>query len=354
MVRLLYLGVAFGTLVSANAASSHGGSWDTLAPIPIAPRQEHGAVALSDQKLAIIGGIVPNSNGPGFNTTSMYQIYDIPSNSWSSAADAPIEVNHPNVAVVDGKVYLLGGLSVATGGAWRAFPESWVYDPITNVWTPIDSMPLGTERGSATVGVHGKKIYLAGGMRTLEPIGELGEQDTVDFVTAFDTEIMSWCTLPPFARNLPEVRDHAGGSVAGNQFYLIGGRERGQRNVKDTVFTLDLDNLEGGWTRKGSRMPTARGGVVTGTVNGKIYIFGGEGNSAEGTNGIFNETEVFDTKTEIWKRLAPMPVPRHGGSAVAIRGSIYLPGGGLQEGGSPDSTFDVYRPKQQFSPFFLY
>ncbi|GKT82484.1 kelch repeat-containing protein [Colletotrichum tofieldiae] len=135
-------------------------------------------------------------------------------------------------------------------------------------------MPPGEQRGSATVGVHGKKIYLAGGMRTLEPIGEMGEQDTVDFVTAFDTENMSWCTLPPFARSLPEGRDHAGGSVASNNFYVIGGRERGQRNVKDTVFTLDLDNLEGGWIMKESRMPTARGGVVTGTVNGKIYIFG--------------------------------------------------------------------------------
>ncbi|GKT55848.1 kelch repeat-containing protein [Colletotrichum tofieldiae] len=214
-------------------------------------------------------------------------------------------------------------------------------------------MPPGEQRGSATVGVHGKKIYLAGGMRTLEPIGEMGEQDTVDFVTAFDTENMSWCTLPPFARSLPEGRDHAGGSVASNNFYVIGGRERGQRNVKDTVFTLDLDNLEGGWIMKESRMPTARGGVVTGTVNGKIYIFGGEGNSAEGTDGMFNEVEVFDTKKEIWKRLAPMPLPRHGGSAVAIGGSIYLPGGGLREGGSPDSTLDVYRPKRWFSPFFL-
>ncbi|GKT43446.1 Kelch-like protein terF [Colletotrichum spaethianum] len=207
-------------------------------------------------------------------------------------------------------------------------------------------MPPGEERGSATVGVYGKKIYLAGGMRTLEPIGEAGEQDTVDTVTAFDTESLSWYTLPSTAQNLPEGRDHAGGSVVGSKFYVIGGRERGQRNVKDTVFMLDLDNLEGGWTTKDRRMPTARGGVVTGAVNGKVYVFGGEGNPAAGTNGIFNETEVFDAKTESWKRLAPMPLPRHGGSAVAIGGGIYLPGGGLREGGSPDSTLDAYRPKK--------
>ncbi|WYZ34058.1 hypothetical protein EsH8_I_000334 [Colletotrichum jinshuiense] len=348
MPRLLAAVFILGNLLLglAVAASACGGTWEALASIPIAPRQEHTVVAVSNTTLAVVGGIIPGPSGLGFNTTSIVQLYDVRTDKWSSATDAPIEVNHPNVATVNGKIYLLGGLSVASDGAWRAFPESWVYDPAIDVWRPVDPTPPGEERGSAAMGVSGKMIYLAGGMRTLEPTGEAGEQDTVDFVSAFDTESLAWVSLPSAAAVLPEGRDHAGAAVIDNKFYVVGGRRRGQRNVKDTVFVLDLENLEDGWTLSGSRMPTPRGGVMTGAVNGKIYVFGGEGNLAEESNGIFNETEVFNTKTETWRRLAPMSVPRHGGSATTIGNGIYLPGGGLREGGSPVDVLDVYRPKQ--------
>ncbi|KAF6813805.1 kelch repeat-containing protein [Colletotrichum sojae] len=346
MRLLLNLGLLVRILPSVTATPKPSGAWETLAPIPIAPRQEHAAAALSATTLAILGGIVPSPAGEGFNTTSLVQLYHIPSGTWSRVTDAPVAVNHPNFAAVDGKMYLLGGLAPASDGAWRAFQESWVYNPDADSWSPIAPVPAGEERGSAAVGVLGKVVYLAGGMRTLRPTGETGEQDTVAFVSAFDTETGRWVSLPRAAAMLPEGRDHAAAAVVGRKFYVLGGRERGQRNVKDTVFILDLENLDAGWVTSRGRMPTPRGGVVAGAIGRKVYVFGGEGNAAKGSEGIFNETEVFDTKTETWKRLAPMAVPRHGGAAVAIADGIYHPGGGIQQGGSPVDIFDVYRPRR--------
>ena len=91
-------------------------------------------------------------------------------------------------------------------------------------------------------------------------------------------------------------------------------------------------------------MPTARGGVVSGTVGKKIYVLGGEGNTAEDSDGIFDGIEVFDTVKESWESVGKMSLPRHGGQAVAVKGGIYLPGGGISEGGSPVQTLDVYWP----------
>ncbi|KAJ4179719.1 hypothetical protein NW755_012278 [Fusarium falciforme] len=320
------------------------GNWKILSPIPIAPRQEHSVVALSDTTLAIIGGIIPNPDGEGINTTSIVQLYDIPSDSWRSVAPAPIQVNHPNVAVVDGKIYLLGGLFVASDGAWRAFSDSWVYDPDRDEWSSLDPIPDAEERGSAAVGVYGGTIYMAGGMRTLVPGGPGGEQDTVDFVSAFDTVSSKWINLPKPAKKIPEGRDHAGVSVVGKKFYVLGGRLRGQHNVKDTVFILDLKNLHKGWTTSEARMPTPRGGVVSGTIGCEVYIMGGEGNTAAGAEGVFGNVEVFDTKSETWRKLDAMRLPRHGGSAVAVNEGIYLPGGGMRLGGSPVDVLDVYWP----------
>ncbi|KAJ3526817.1 hypothetical protein NM208_g11005 [Fusarium decemcellulare] len=344
MFTILTVVLIFWAAALASPTYPVKGRWEVLAPITIAPRQEHAVVAVSESTLAIVGGIIPNPNGEGVNTTNILQFYDIHSDAWRSAAPAPIEVNHPNVAAVDGKIYLLGGLSVASDGAWRAFSESWVYDPHEDQWSSLDPIPGGEKRGSAAVAVYGKTIYLAGGMRTLVPGGPGGEQDTVDFVSAFDTASSKWINVPEAAKQIPEGRDHSASSVVGSKFYLLGGRLRGQYNVKDTVFVLDFEDLEAGWTVSKGRMPTPRGGVVGGAVDGTIYVMGGEGNSAEGADGIFDEVEAFDTKTETWEKLEPMRLPRHGGMATSVGGGIYLPGGGIRVGGAPVDDLDVYWP----------
>ncbi|KAF4992806.1 hypothetical protein FGRMN_6908 [Fusarium graminum] len=339
--------VAFLTLFTGAFASvvpQGANTWKTLQSIPIAPRQEHSAVVLSKDTLAILGGIVPSDDEIGAETTAIVQFYNTRTNQWRRfATEAPIKTNHPNVAAVNGKMYLLGGLSTLDNGAWRAFPSSWVYNPDLDEWTELDPLPEGEERGSAAVGVHGSIIYMAGGLSILE-LTPGGGQGTVDVVSAFDTKTSKWLDLPEAARKLPEGRDHAGVSVVKNKLYVLGGRIRGQRNVKDTVFILDLDDLEAGWTTSEAKMPTPRGGVLSATVGSTVYIMGGEGNPVNGTKGVYNQVEAFDTETETWEKLGAMKVPRHGGAAVAIKGGIYVPGGGIAEGGAPVDTVDVYWP----------
>ncbi|KAM4054496.1 kelch motif domain-containing protein [Hirsutella rhossiliensis] len=280
--------LAFGGLaglVASSRSPSTAGRWRDLAPIPKAPRQEHTTVALSPTTLAVLGGIVTGSE-PAV-TTNIMQLYDIPTNTWSSAPNIPVPMNHINAAVVDGKIYLLGGLAVLSNGSWSAIPDSWVFDPEEAQWKSIAPMPKEVARGSAAMGVHGKTIYLAGGMTILVP-GVY--QNSVDTVSAFDTTKGTWKTL---SKQLPEGRDHAGAAVVDSAFYVLGGRNFGQNNVRDTVFSLNLKNHSGGWKDGSARLPTARGGLSIGTIGISIYAFGGEGNRAEGTNGVFNQTELL-------------------------------------------------------------
>ena len=333
----------FWLTVSAGvglAKPCEGGFWRDLAPIALTPRQEHVTVPLPPSSLAILGGIVPA--GEIFNTTDIVQIYDIQKDAWRSAAPMPVPLNHANAASLDGKIYLLGGLAVAPDGAWRAIPDSWVYDVASSTWQAIEPMPSNEARGSAAVGVYNKTIFLAGGMTVLSVIS--GEQASVDIVSAFDTVSGRWLALPAAATKIPGARDHAGGAVVGDSFFVLGGRDRGQANVRDTVFALDVKNLDAGWKTKVSKMPTARGGLAAAAVGAKVYTFGGEGNSAEGSSGVFNETEAYDTTSDSWAVLPPMKLPRHGTSATTIGGRIYIPGGGISIGGHPVDNVDVYEP----------
>ncbi|KAK7403915.1 hypothetical protein QQX98_010322 [Neonectria punicea] len=262
----------------SHCTSTTGERWEILQPLGGGPRQEHAAVAL-DSKIYVIAGIEPDASQPtGVSTISSVEVYDVQQDTWSYAAPLPIPMNHANVATVNGKVYVLGGLS--GGEAFRALPNSYEYNPSTDKWTELSPMPAGTERGSSILGVTGDTIIVAGG------------------------------------------------GVVGSNFYVVGGRFLGQVNVRDTVYALNLKTLR--W-RELARMPTPRGGVSVAIVGHRIYTFGGEGNLAPEAGFVFNETEVYDIKENCWQRLSPMNTPRHGMAAVTVNETIYTPGGGTRD-----------------------
>ena len=81
---------------------------------------------------------------------------------------------------------------------------------------------------------------------------------------------------------------------------------------------------EENWTQKAD-MPTARAGFATCSVNGKIYVIGGE---VEGFGNLSISTvEMYDPKTDTWERKADMPTSRSTSTSV-VDGKIYAIGGG--------------------------
>jgi len=217
-----------------------------------------------------------------------------------------------------------------------------VYTPTTDTWTSLPGTPAGQLRGSAAVGVYDKKIYLAGGLSELEFYGN-HTQRTVAVVSIFDTATKKWLDVPEAARKLPGGRDHAGAGVVGSKMYVLGRREDGQDNPKDTVFVLDLCDLEAGWKTAKGKMPTPRGGIASGTVGKKVYTFGGEGNKAV-ESGVFDQVEAYDTVRDSWESVGTMKLPRHGTYAVGVYGKVYIPGGGIVQSGGPVADFDVFEP----------
>lgn len=318
-------------------------TWTPLTPIPI-PRQEHTTVFVPPSTISVLGGIVPTNDNSTFPiaTASLVQLYSIPNNTWTTAAPLPYPLNHANAAVVNGKLYVLGGLADLGEPlpAWRGVGDSFVYSPATQTWSSIPSLPVGEKRGSAAVGVYNNKIILAGGMTDLELFPN-GSQNSVAVVSIFDTVLKRWMRVPRKAKYLPEGRDHAGAAVVDEKLYVLGGRNQGQANVKDTVYILDLCDLESGWKISNARMPTARGGVAAGVVGRKVYVFGGEGDQAV-KSGVFDEVELYDTARDKWTSAGTMRIPRHGTYAVGVGKRIYVPGGGVMQSGAPVADFDMF------------
>ena len=93
------------------------------------------------------------------------------------------------------------------------------------------------------------------------------------------------------------------------------------------------------WTTKAD-MPTARLGLSTSVVDGKIYAIGG-GYSIEGPHSRI--VEKYDPVNDTWTRKADMPTGRIGHATSAVNGKIYVIGGDLRSEVS-GHTVEEYDP----------
>jgi len=311
-------------------------SWSSGTPIASGPRQEHGTAIVGDD-IYIIGGIPASSsnNDTAFTSISLVEKYAIGTNTWTGAAALPINVTHANAAAVDGRIFVLGALvgTMSDTQSWTAVPDCFVYDPAADAWTALPPMPADQARGASAMAVRGKTIFVAGG----QTVVNLRGQDSVDTVSAYDTEAGTWRTLP----RLPAPRDHVVAQVIDGTLFVIGGRNHSV--IADTVFALDLDappEQPAAWVTKAA-MPTARGGLSAGVIGHRIFAFGGEENP-DSPVGIFNNSEAYDVETDRWARLEAMPHPRHGTAAATHGGRIYIPGGGTVQGAGPSRTLEIF------------
>jgi N-acetylneuraminic acid mutarotase len=268
------------------------------------------SVAELDGNIYVMGGY-PSSRV----TVRTVQVYDSAQNRWSLTTPLPIPLNHAMPAVANGRVYIIGGQTNASGDG--PFVNTvFEYDPATTNWSARAPMPTARSAGAAAV--IGDLIYVAGGR---PPQGQ-------DFAV-YNVTSNQWMTLP----SLPIGRNHLAATAINGRVYVAGGRLGAGFDSPLTAALEMYDPATRGWTNRAS-MLAPRGGVNGIAVDGCFFVFGGEG-----PNGIFNNNEMYVASMDRWFRLEPLPVAVHGVTGAAfLNGWIHLPGGGTQVGGNSGST----------------
>ena len=261
-------------------------------------------VAAVDGKVYVVGGF--DASGQAVATVEMY---DPATDCWMQRASLPSPLHHVNLAAVGSKLYVVGGLS---GSSFSASGTTLEYDPGLDRWSPLTSMPGGTERGASGVAVLDGRIVVAGGLRGV----------SVADASLFDPEADAWSPLQP----LGVARDHLGAATVGGQVYAVAGRAGGVLKAALEV----LDASSGSWSRRADIL-TARGGVAAAELSGRLVVLGGEGNSADPAGISTRPRATIPPPTPG----APNPRCRPAGTASARRRSgaaLYVPGGATHEG----------------------
>ena len=124
-------------------------AWETRAALPL-PRTEVAAATVGSE-IVVLGGFTIDRGA-----STRVDAYSPARNSWRRLPDLPVGVHHSMAVGAGGRLYVLGGYTVAgvplrtvfalEGGAWRTLPR----------------MPFA--RAAAGAGLAGQKIVVAGGV----------------------------------------------------------------------------------------------------------------------------------------------------------------------------------------------
>jgi N-acetylneuraminic acid mutarotase len=283
--------------------------------------------------------------------------------TWARKADMKIPRGGLSTAVVDGKIYAIGGIT-RVGGLPQTLLTVEVYDPATNKWTERAAMP--TKRFSLSTAVVNGKIYAIGG-RTFNLY--------FSSVEVYDPKADKWTKKfdMPGATHMPGKRSDLSASVVNGKIYVIGGgRVAGDAGLA----RVDAyDPATDTWTQK-TDIPTARVAVSIAVVNGKIYAIGGGGvfegwqlfatveaydpgalnvsnlsasvvngkiYAIGGTGGV-QPVYAYDSATDTWTQKAGAPTGRWASSTSVVNGRIYAIGGAPVPGGGGVARVDAYDP----------
>jgi N-acetylneuraminic acid mutarotase len=214
------LGAAWEPIADAWEFNPVTDSWKPLAPLP--GKRGSAIAAEVNGKIYVIGGAttMEGSKDPFFTAfgpakvLATNDVYDPATNKWESRNPMSVPRNHAFGGIVNGKIYVIGG---RTGQAFILSATNTdvveEYNPASNTWSiPMERMP--TPRSGGASGTDGRRIYVAGGeVTTTELVGAYRA------VEAFDPATNSWLSLP----SMPMPRHGVAGAVIGNRFHLVSG-----------------------------------------------------------------------------------------------------------------------------------
>jgi len=304
---------------------SSGGSW--AAKTVMTTARSRAASAVVNGKVYVIGG--ESTSGTALTTV---EEYDPTTNLWTTKAPMPTGRRYHAAAVWHNSIYVFGGES-ATG-----VPISTVeaYDTVNNTWitAPVSGGSF-TARARLTAVAFNDSIYTIGGT-------DAGGGTSLSTVEIYNPVTCIWTTGPSL--NIPRSRMSAiiaHDAATGNPVISVTGGEESVSTPVATQETLALAALSPpSWVTGSNNLPAPRsrhGATVAGIAS---YVVGGITTGSVLTNVVWRYD--MEDPAATFQAVTPLPTVRNYPVVQAVNGKVYVIGG--TDNTNPLATVEEYTP----------
>jgi N-acetylneuraminic acid mutarotase len=266
------------------------------------------SAAVLDGKIWVAGGLTKSK------ATASTQFYDPTRDAWQPGQSLPEAVDHAMLVRYQNQLVLIGGYR-SRGGELVASAEVWSFDDSTGHWVP--GKPLNHARAAGAAAVVGDKIVVVGGRTgTGTGTGQLVGQTEV-----YDGK--AWRD----GADIPVPGDHLTAASDRDYLYAVGGRKFKSSNNTNAVQRYDPATDR--WTPL-APLPKPLSGAGAAVINGQLLVAGGENT----TPTVVSTVQAYDliAPTPTWITLPSLTEARHGLAVAAIDNTLYAIGGSTQPG----------------------
>jgi DNA-binding CsgD family transcriptional regulator/N-acetylneuraminic acid mutarotase len=279
---------------AVSRETAEASRWRSGAQMPVAAGRF--AQAMVNGTIYVIGGLTEE----GWSAST--DAYDPEEDRWGRGAAKPTAVANAAAVAVDGLIYIPGGLDAS--GTVRDLLE--VYDPRADAWATRAPMPA-PRCSYAIAPVEGGFVLLGG----------WGGQRYVGTAYRYDVAADTWEELPPM--QIP--RGHAAAATWNGRVYVVGGYDGTTEYGLCESFDPALAREGGDPWRTHMPMSVARADHAVAVAEGILYVVGGSGNGRAAYN------ERYDIANDVWSSFDSPVAGRWqslGLSAVTTRGGSFL------------------------------
>ena len=242
--------------------------------------------------------------------------------TWSLGAAGPMTRWESETFSYGGQLYVFGGF---TDRNLDATAEGDAYNPATNTWSPVTTIPVGGLT-HASVAVVGDLAYFAGG--TIGTFSGHSGATTSAAVLTYNLTTGTWGSTT----SLPAPMSCGGLVAVNNALYYYGGLNAANTADLNTTYALDLSNPSAGWVAKAA-LPNGRNHLGAVAINGVAYAVGGwHVYNTKGGN--VAEVDAYNPVTDTWSAVAALPntLSSIETSTMVVNGKIVVVGGGSNGG----------------------
>ena len=181
-------------------------------------RGSAGLVVYNDKFYVVAGNTIGHDGG----YVAWFDEYDPYTGEWTPLTDAPRPRDHFHAAVIDNKLYAVGGrLSGGEGGTFGpTIGEVDVYDFTTSSWSTLPA-DLPTPRGASTTVNFRNQLFVIGGeVENQQVYGEI-IADALVITEAYDPSTGQWTRMP----DMNHDRHGTQAIVSGEGIFILGGSD---------------------------------------------------------------------------------------------------------------------------------